>query len=355
MKGWRQTTRADASGKPAKPSSYGLLLVPCLGADRGLDEAMRRTIAWLRPYVFGTVLAGILTFDLSNQWEVPVSHLPGEFFERYVDGFDPHADPAVLLALAEKGNVQAQYVYALRHTAYAPVELQIKEDRELAFRWTLKAADGGHSRAMAVVALYYFRGTGTAKNLTEAKKWADQSVAKGQSMGFRVLGDLRREEARALKAASVTADNKKALSDYETAMKEAFAYYRRGADAGERIALRMMSEGYDEGVPGMPRNYELGTEFLRRSAMRRDLTAIRAMAERLEKGVKAPRDLSQAYAWRLVLSQLTGVDKDAAELARLEGTMGLPEIQRGQNDAAKILKELPSEASDALSRLHTSR
>jgi hypothetical protein len=320
-----------------------------------LDEAMRRNLAWLRPYVFGTVLAGILTFDLSNQWEVPIRLIPKEFFERYVDGFDPHAEPAALLALAEKDNVQAQYVYALRHTAYAPVELQIKEDRELAFRWTLKAAEGGHSRAMAVVALYYFRGTGTAKNLKEAKDWADQAVAKGQPMGFRVLGDLRREDARALKAPSATVDNKKTLSDYETAMKEAFAYYRRGADAGERIALRMMSEGHDEGVPGMPRNYELGTEFLRRSAMRRDLTAIRAMAERLEKGVKAPRDLSQAYAWRLVLSQLTGVDKDAAELARLEGTMGLPEIQRGQNDAAKILKELPSEASDALSRLHTSR
>jgi len=297
----------------------------------------------------------ILTVDLSNQWEVPVVQLPGEFFARYVDTLDPHAKPEILLKLAEAGNVQAQYVYALRHTAYAPVELQIKEDRELAFHWTLKAADGGHSRAMAVVALYYFRGTGTAKNLTEAKKWADQAVTKGQSMGFRVLGDLRREEARALKAASATADNKKALADYETAMKEAFAYYRRGADAGERIALRMMSEGHDEGVPGIPRNYEQGTELLKRSAMRRDLTAIRAMAERLEKGVKAPRDLSQAYAWRLVLSQLTGVDKDAAELARLEGTMGLAEIQRGQNDAAKILKELPSEAADALSRLHTSR
>lgn len=63
---------------------------------------MRRNLAWLRPYVFGTVLAGILTFDLSNQWEVPVSQLPGEFFERHVDGFDPHADPAALLALAEK-------------------------------------------------------------------------------------------------------------------------------------------------------------------------------------------------------------------------------------------------------------
>ena len=332
-----------------------MLLVPCLGSGLVLDKAMRRNLVWLRPTLFGSVLAVILTVDLSNQWEVPIAQIPREFYERYVDTLDPHAEKEVLLKLANEGNVQAQYVYALRHTAYAPVELKIKEDRELAFHWTLKAAGGGHSRAMAVVALYYFRGTGTTKDAAAARHWADQAVAKGQSMGFRVLGDLRREEARALKAASATADNKKALSDYETAMKEAFAYYRRGADAGERIALRMMSEGHDEGVPGMPRNYELGTEFLRRSAMRRDLNAIRAMAERLEKGVKAPRDLSQAYAWRLVLSQLTGVDKDAAELARLEGTMELAEIQRGQNDAAKILKELPSEASDALSRLHTSR
>jgi len=358
MRMWGQAQNEARSGhKQAHrpPLSIVVLLAPCLGAGGDLDDIMRGHLLRLRPYLFGGLLSVILAMDLSKQWEVPIPLIPREFFERYIDGFNPHAEPAALLALAEKDNVQAQYVYALRHTAYAPVELQIKEDRELAFHWTLKAADGGHSRAMAVVALYYFRGTGTAKNLTEAKKWADQAVTKGQSMGFRVLGDLRREEARALKAASATADNKKALADYETAMKEAFAYYRRGADAGERIALRMMSEGHDEGVPGIPRNYEQGTELLKRSAMRRDLTAIRAMAERLEKGVKAPRDLSQAYAWRLVLSQLTGVDKDAAELARLEGTMGLPEIQRGQNDAAKILKELPSEASDALSRLHTSR
>jgi TPR repeat protein len=316
---------------------------------------MRSKLVRLKPYLFGGLLSVVLTIDLSNQWEVPVDRIPGEFFERYVDSFDPHAKPDALLKLADAGNPQAQYVYALRHTAYAPVELQIKEDRVRAFDYTLKAAKGGHSRAMAVVALYYFRGTGTTKDVTEARNWAKAAVAKGQSMGFRVLGDLRREEALVLKATLTVSENKKALADYETAMKEAFAYYRRGADAGERIALRMMSEGHDEGVPGIPRNYELGTEFLRRSAMRRDLTAIRAMAERLEKGVKAPRDLSQAYAWRLVLSQLTGVDKDAAELARLEGTMGLQEIQRGQNDAAKILAELPSEAADALSRLHTSR
>ena len=349
--------RLGDSGKPIPAArSNGMLLVPCLRAGCDLDETMRRNLDPLRPTLFGIVLAVILTIDLSNQWEVSIAQLPDEFFARYFDTLDPHAEPAVLLELAKAPkNARAQYVYALRHTAYAPVDLQIKEDRALAFDYTLKAAKGGHSRAMAVVALYYFRGTGTTKNVSEARIWAKTAVAKGQSMGFRVLGDLRREEALALKATLAAAENKKGLSDYEAAMKEAFSYYRRGADAGERIALRMISEGYDEGVPGMPRNYELGTEFLRRSAMRRDLTAIRAMAERLEKGVKAPRDLSQAYAWRLVLSQLTGVDKDAAELARLEGTMGLAEIQRGQNDAAKILKELPSEAADALSRLHTSR
>jgi TPR repeat protein len=316
---------------------------------------MRSKLVRLKPYLFGGLLSVILTIDLSNQWEVPVARIPGEFFERYVDSVDPHVEPEALLKLADTGNPQAQYVYALRHTAYAPVELQIKEDRVRAFDYTLKAAKGGHSRAMAVVALYYFRGTGTTKDVTAARNWAKAAVAKGQSMGFRVLGDLRREEALALKSKFAAAENKKGLSDYEAAMKEAFTHYRRGADAGERIALRMMSEGYDEGVPGMPRNYELGTEFLRRSAMRRDLTAIKGLAERLEKGVKAPRDVSQAYAWRLVLSQLTGVEKDAVELARLESSMGLPEIQRGQNDAAKILSELPSEASDALSRLHTSR
>jgi TPR repeat protein len=316
---------------------------------------MRSNLVRFRPYVFGTVLAFILTIDLSNQWEVPVTHLPGEFFERYVEALDPHASPAEILRVAQTGNAQAQYVYALRHTAYAPVELQIREDRALAFEWTLKAASGGHSRAMAVVALYYLRGTGTAKNLDEAGKWAELSVSKGQSMGYRVLGDLCREEAAAMKPATEDPDSRKLRARYEAAMKQAYEHYQRGADGGDRVALRMLSEGHDAGVPGMPRNYDLGTDFLRRAAMRRDLTAIRALALRLEKGEKAPKDLSEAYAWRLVLKQLTGVAKDAEALSQLESTMRLPEVQSGQKSAAKILEELPSEAADALSRLHNSR
>ena len=316
---------------------------------------MRRKLLRLRPYVIAAFVGTILVVDLSNQWEVPIVRIPGEFYERYVDTLDPYSKPETLLKLANEGNVQAQYVYALRHTAWAPVDLQIKEDRELAFHWTLKAAEGGHSRAMAVVALYYLRGTGTAMNLDAAQTWADRAVAKSQPMGFRVLGDVTKEEALATSAKEGAPTDKKKQADYEKKMEEAYAFYQRGADAGDRVSLRMLSQGHDEGVPGIPRNYELGTEFLRRSAMKRDLTAIRALAVRLEEGLKAPRDLSQAYCWRLVLVQLAGLPKDAEELTRLEHTMRLPEVQSGQNAAAKILKELPSEAADALSRLHTSR
>jgi len=316
---------------------------------------MRRKLLRLRPYVIAAFVGTILVVDLSNQWEVPIVRIPGEFFERYVDTLDPYSEKEILLKLANEGNVQAQYVYALRHTTYAPVDLQIKEDRELAFHWTSKAAENGHSRAMAVVALYHLRGTGTAKNLVAAQTWADRAVAKSQPMGFRVLGDICREEAIAMKPSSDDAASLKSRAKHEAKIKQAYAYYQRGADAGDRVALRMLSRGHDEGAPGIPRNFELGTDFLRRAAMKRDLIAIRALAERLEEGDKAPRDLSQAYCWRLVLAQLSGLAKDAEELSRLEHTMRLPEVQSGQTAAAKILKELPSEAADALSRLHTSR
>jgi hypothetical protein len=56
-----------------------------------------------------------------------------------------------------------------------------------------------------------------------------------------------------------------------------------------------------------------------------------------------------------VLVQLTGKTEDAEALDQLERNMRLSEIKSGQEVGAKILAELPSEAADALSRLHTSR
>ena len=316
---------------------------------------MRSKLVRLKPYLFGGLLSVILTIDLSNQWEVSVASLPREIYDRYVDAIEPGAKPEELLKLAEGGNVQAQYVYALRHTAYAPVELQLTEDKIIAFHWTQRAAENGHSRAMAVLGFYYSRGNGTTKDLKKAEEWANRAIKKSQPMGFRVLGDITKEQALAKKPKAGQPESKKHQADYEKGMKQAYAYYQRGADAGDRVSLRLLAEGHDEGVPSIPRNYEQGTELLKRAAMRRDLIAISRLALRLEEGVKAPRDLANAYAWRLVLVQLTDKTEDAEALDQLERNMRPSEIKSGQEAAAKILAELPSEASDALSRLHTSR
>jgi TPR repeat protein len=316
---------------------------------------MRRKLERLRPYLFGAGLAVVLTLDLANQWEVPVAQLPGEFFDRYFSGLDPWSEPSEILRLAEAGNKQAQYVYALRHTAYAPVELQLKEDKPLAFRWTQEAAKKGHSRAMAVLALYLLRGTGTAKDSVAARTWAEQAIAKGQPMGYRVLGDLCLEEADAAQKAAGGSMDKTAYAAYERTLRQAYAYYRRGADAGDRVSLRKLAEGHDKGVPGIPRDYDRGTELLRRAAMRRDLESIENLSARLEEGHKSPRDMAEAYAWRLVLAQLTGKQEHTDKLGLMEQVMRLEEVRTGQKAAAQILAELPSEASDALSRLHTVR
>ncbi|MFZ9979018.1 MAG: tetratricopeptide repeat protein [Opitutales bacterium] len=316
---------------------------------------MRRKLERLRPYLFGAGLTVVLTLDLANHWEVAVVQLPGELFDRHFSGLDPWAEPSEILKLAEAGNKQAQYVYALRHTAYAPAELQLKEDKALAFHWTQEAAKKGHSRAMAVLALYLLRGNGTTKDNAAARTWAERAIAKGQAMGYRVLGDLCLEEAAATQTATGVSADKTAYAAYERTLRQAYAYYRSGADAGDRVSLRKLAEGHDKGVPGIPRDYDRGTELLRRAAMRRDLESIGDLSARLEEGHKSPRDMAEAYAWRLVLAQLTGKQEHTDKLGLMEQVMRLEEIRTGQKAAAKILAELPSEAADALSRLHNSR
>ena len=315
---------------------------------------MRRNLLRLRPYVITAFVGMILIVDLSNQWEVPITQLPGELHDR-IAGLDADAKPAELLRLAEAGNSQAQYIYALRHTAYAPAKLLIKIDRDIALKWIKRAAEGRHSRAMAVLALYHLKGLGTPKNLEEAKKWAAQAAAKSQPMAYRVLGDIAKAEAEAIDIQKAAPDYKQRLVHRAARINEANEQYQRGANTGDRTSLRALAECYEKGLPGMPQNYRLALEYYTRAAARRDIDSISILADRYESGEKTPRDLPQSYAWRLVLIELEDKEEDRENLKNLEGRMNLAEIQAGQELAIKLIKEMPSESSDALARLSPSR
>jgi TPR repeat protein len=316
---------------------------------------MRRQLIRLRPYVIAAAVGTILTVDLSNQWEVPIAQLPNELHDRYVSELKADARPAELLGLAEAGNSQAQYIYALRHTAYAPAELQIKDDQKIAFTWMLKAAENRHARAMGVVALYYARGLGVAKDEAKAAEWATKAADKGQPMGYRVLGDLAKAKADALKPSKGAPDAAKQLAARDELLGEAYTQYVRGANAGDRHSLRELAKAYETGQPGLPQNYRLAVDYYTRAATRRDGKSMRILADRYESGEKTPKDLQQAYAWRLVLIETEDDAEDVAKLRELEKKMALEDVQAGQELAIKLIKDLPSEASDALARLNPGR
>lgn len=316
---------------------------------------MRRKLLRLRPYVIAAAVGTILIVDLSNQWEVPIAQLPSELHDRYVSELKADAKPADLLKLAEGGNSQAQYIYALRHTAYAPAELQIREDQKVAYTWMQKAAENRHARAMAVVALYFARGLGVAKDETKAAEWATKAADKGQPMGYRVLGDLAKAKADATKPTKGAPDSAKQQADRDLLLDEAYKQYLRGANAGDRHSLRELAKAYETGQPGLPQNYRLAVEYYTRAATRRDGKSIRILAERYESGEKTPKDLQQAYAWRLVLIEIEDNPEDVTKLGELEKKMKLEDVQAGQELAIKLIKDLPSEASDALARLNPGR
>ena len=316
---------------------------------------MRRKLLRLRPYVIASFVGTILIVDLSNQWEVPIAQLPGELHDRYVSEIQADAKPAELLRQAEGGSSQAQYIYALRHTAYAPVDLQIKDDQKIAFTWMNKAAENRHARAMGVVALYYFRGLGVTKDDAKANDWATKAADKAQPMGYRVLGDLAKAKADAIKPAKEAPDLKQQLAEREKQLNEAYVQYLRGANAGDRHCLREMAKAYETGQPGMPQNYRLAVDYYTRAAMRRDPKSIRILSDRYETGDRTPKDLQQAYAWRLVLIEIEDNAIDVPKLGDLEKKMELKDVQAGQELAIKLIKDMPSDASDALARLNPAR
>jgi len=78
-------------------------------------------------------------------------------------------------ALAEDGHPESQfeYAYALAHGA------GVKEDKESAVTWYLKAADAGVLGAMDNLSVMYGHGWGVDESPEESQRWAMQAARKG--------------------------------------------------------------------------------------------------------------------------------------------------------------------------------
>ena len=286
---------------------------------------------------------------------MPIAQLPNELHERYIDDVEAEGEVAKLRSQAESGNAQAMYLFALRHTSYAPPVLLIKLDKNEAFRWMKMSAERRHPRAMAVLGLYYLKGLGVEKNPQEASKWAKLAIDKGQPMGHRVLGEVMLGEAETIKPPKDAADERKLRAKYNDTLRKAYEHIRRGADQGDKGSLRLLGQGYENGAPDMPKNYRIALDFYAKAALKRDSESIRLLVDRYSVGDKVPLDRKLAYAWLMVLIEVDDKDEDRNQLANLSESMQAEDVMLAQELGAQQIKSLTSESADALSRLNATR
>ncbi len=330
-----------------------------------MDNAapMLRLYVKSRPYLVAGAILFLTAFNSSNALHVPMEQVPAEIYDRYLSRVEADAPAEELRREADEGNALAAYYFALRHTSYCPRDLRINVDRGVAFDYMQKAANLSHRpRAEAVLALYHLNGWGTPPDLAKAAALAAEAKAKGQVLGYRVLGEchLRRAEEGLKKLTSETglADAARArqLNELEAEIRAALHNLELAADRGNAGALKALARIHDLGDLGRPRNHRLATEYFKQAALRRDERAARLLAERYELGEKVERDIRLAYAWTLVELQLA---EDNAEPRRrrddLEKRLTVAEKLGAQDQAAQWLALMPSEEDSARARLDPDR
>jgi TPR repeat protein len=327
---------------------------------------MLRLYVKSRPYLAAGAILFLTGFNTANALRVPMAQVPAEVFDRFLSRVEADAPAEVLRLEADQGNALAAFYYALRHTGYCQRDLRIAVDRDLAFAYMQKACDLSHRpRAEAVLALYHLNGWGTKEDLAKAMELATQAKAKGQTLGYRVLGEchLRRAErlAEELAAGPPGAEGgagarSRRLGELETEVQAALDNLGFAAERGNAGALKALAKIHDQGDLGRPRNHRMATECYKQAALRRDERAARTLAERYELGVQVERDLKLAYAWTLVELQLA--EEKAGPRRRrddLEKRLTVTEKLCAQDQAGQWLALMPSEGDSARARLDPDR
>lgn len=138
----------------------------------------------------------------------------------------PHPDfppPSfeTLLAQAEKGNAQAQYLLGQRYNFGDGVT----QDRKKAVAWQTRAATQGHATAQYVLGLMYSAGEGVQQDTKQAVAWISRSAEQGLAEAQHALGMMYQ------RGEDVPRDPEKAAE-----------LLRKAADQGNKGAQKDLSE-----------------------------------------------------------------------------------------------------------------
>jgi len=196
----------------------------------------------------------------------------------------------LLLMLAERGNVRAQFFLGLSYSAGTP-----KNNVE-AVKWFSMAAKQGYAEAQASLGLSYRNGTGVHKDDAEAVKWCRKAAEQGDARGQLQLGHMY------LSGSGVQ-------EDYVEAVK----WYSKAAEQGHSTAQLALGLSYYVGW-GVQKDYTEAVKWYRQSAEQGEPKAYYQLGVAYHKGDGVPKDSVQAYMW-FILSGSSRFAESATEVS----------------------------------------
>jgi TPR repeat protein len=115
----------------------------------------------------------------------------------------------------------------------------LHQSPELAFKWNLQAAEGGHLEAQGYVGCAYGDGEGVAVNHAVAAPWLEKAAGRGHRISQYNLGSAFEEGTKGVE------------QNYELAA----GWYQRAADQGHTRAMVNLGNLYDAGQ-GVEQDYQ---------------------------------------------------------------------------------------------------
>lgn len=165
------TAASDSAGQIIGDSAAAEILAPAVSAEPGPD-------AGSTPAPATTQAAPPPAAPAQAAAELPAGPAPQQLYSaavRQIESGDATGIDALRRA-ANMGYAPAQFYLAKLHETGAS---GVKKDPAEARRWTERAANGGDSKAMHNLALYYFEGTGGPPNPVSAATWFRRAAEAG--------------------------------------------------------------------------------------------------------------------------------------------------------------------------------
>ena len=184
-------------------------------------------------------------------------------------------DLAIWSAEAARGNVDAEYRLG---QAYTLSQSPLKNDTSAA-NWFRRAADGGSPAAQLALGATYVSGSGVSKNSTAAIHWLTTASDAGNSCAMLYLGLISTFESSVL--------NK----------NEGIRWAQKAADGGQPFAAVMLSDMYEKGTGGVPRNMAEAFKWQQKYADLGYPDGEETVGDSYESGKGVKQDYAEAVKW----------------------------------------------------------